>query len=231
RAMSMDEPSTGRESFIDGSEHGQFIPADWEGCRIKIFDYLGFADNRGDGFTPMPSFLVRKNRLIRKARNHAVTILTRHVFGGKNRLHAGMSRHERLQITEAKRRPMIRASDDTQGERASRYLVCSIDLRAFNFWLTIQADQSLTHRGSRGGTRRLCGLWASIENGRVENRCDYLSISRAAAEYAAQRIRHFAFGSRTIVLQKRGGRDQHARRAGPTLCGSVPKKCILQAVK
>jgi len=113
RAMSMDEPSTGRESFINGSERRQFFPAYWDSCRIKLFDCLCFADNRGDGFTPIPSFLVRKNRLIRKAWNHAVTIFTRHVFGGKNRLHAGMSRNERLQITEAKPRPMIRASDDT----------------------------------------------------------------------------------------------------------------------
>jgi hypothetical protein len=113
RAMSMDEPSTGRESFINGSEQRQFLPAYREGCRIKLFDCLCFADNRGDGFTPMASFLVRKNRLIRKAWNHAVTIFTRHVLGGKNRLHAGMSRNEGLQITEAKLRPMIRASDDT----------------------------------------------------------------------------------------------------------------------
>ena len=35
RAMSMDKRSTGRESFIDGSERRQFLPAYREGCRIK----------------------------------------------------------------------------------------------------------------------------------------------------------------------------------------------------
>src|SRR6202011_4487775 len=49
------------ESFINGSEQRQFLPAYWEGCRIKLFDRLCFPDNRGDGFPPIPSFLVRKN--------------------------------------------------------------------------------------------------------------------------------------------------------------------------
>src|SRR5260370_2199414 len=108
-AMSMNQPSTGRESFINGSERRQFLPTYWDSCGIKLFDCLCFADDRGDGFPPIPSFLVRKNRLIRKSCNHAVTIFTRHVFGSKNRLHAGMSRHETLHITPPKLRPRIRA--------------------------------------------------------------------------------------------------------------------------
>jgi hypothetical protein len=136
-----------------------------------------------------------------------------------------MGSHKCVEIVELKPRPMMRTTNYPQPQRARRSFIGTEYLGAFDFLFAIQPNYALPDRRSGSWWAGDCDLQASAENC-VNN----LSISRAPAEHAADRVHDLNFAGSAISAQERGRSDQHSWRARAALRRSVRQERFLQAV-
>ena len=140
-AVGVDACGIGGERGRNRGQRGKLFPGNGKVCEIESFDSLGIADDGGDCFTSEPGFGFGKYRLVGKTRNHAVAVLSRDIFCGKNAKDSRMCRHESVKIAETEACPLVGTSDGSDDERAGRNFVGAKNLRAIDFALAVEPHQ------------------------------------------------------------------------------------------
>src|SRR5205807_4319165 len=80
-----------------------------------------------------------------KSRDHAVTILSRHILRREHCMHSGIRADELFEIAEFKLGAMIRRANHPQHQCSNRYLIVTEDFGSINLSLTINPDKPLSH--------------------------------------------------------------------------------------
>ena len=124
------------------------MPRHRKACGIERLNHRCLSYDRCHGLSPKPRFIFRKHWLIRKSRNHAVTILARHILRREHRLDAWILSHKSRQIAKVKSCAIVRTANHPHRQRPRGRLISAKDLAAFNLPLSIQPDQALPHRSA-----------------------------------------------------------------------------------
>ncbi len=140
-AVWMNQLCIGSERSFHGAERIQWFPADGKVCEVEILDGHWIAGHHRNCLTAKPSFIPREHRLIRESGNHAIAILSRHIFRGENCNNTGMRFDEGFEVAKREARTMIRAADDTHCERSVRNFVGAVHICAVDLPLSVQTNQ------------------------------------------------------------------------------------------
>src|SRR6202162_5505312 len=147
----MDQPCPRRQSGVDVAERRQFFPAPRTVSNSQRLYCCRLTNHGGYRFSAMPSLTLSKHRLICELANYSVAIPSRHILRSEDGFNPRMISNKRRQIAEVKARPVIRTANCPHCHGVSWSFIRAKNFAAVDLLLSIQPDQSSSHRLARRG--------------------------------------------------------------------------------